>query len=255
MRKSLLALALLSVFIFSSCSTRDEIVYFQNIEKLNEMEAIEHFEPEIEVNDVLRITVSSLNEEVVRPFQLNSTNQAAGGGGGGNSPVLNGYLVGVDGTIQFPTLGSVYVAEMTRSELEDYLTDELREFVTDAVVQVRIVNFKITVLGETGSSVIQVPDERISIPQAIAMAGDITYNGKRENVLIIRDHDGRKSYSRVDLTDADVFQHPYYFLKQNDIIYVEPTYRQVKAAGFITSWQGLVSIFTTAFSLYILFTR
>lgn len=253
MRKPLIFI--LSILFLASCSTREEIVYFQNIEKLNEMEAIEHFETKIEVNDVLRITVSSRNEEVVRPFQLNTSNQAMGGGGGGNSPVLNGYLVGVDGTIQFPTLGSVQVLNRTRSELEGYLTKELRDFVTDAVVQVRIVNFKITVLGETGSSVIQVPDERISIPEAIAMAGDITYNGKRENILIIRDNNGKKTYSRVDMTDADVFEHPYYFLKQNDIIYVEPTYRQVKAAGFITSWQGLVSIFTTAFSLYILFTR
>ncbi|MFD1079780.1 polysaccharide biosynthesis/export family protein, partial [Longispora fulva] len=135
------------------------------------------------------------------------------------------------------------------------LTSKLKEYVTDAVVRVRIVNFKITILGETGSQVIQVPDERISVPQAIAMAGDITYDGKRHNILVIRNHEGKLNYERVDLTQSSIFQNPYYYLKQNDIVYVEPTYRKVKSAGFITSWQGLVSILTTAFSLFILFSR
>ena len=85
------------------------------------------------------------------------------------------------------------------------------------------------------------------------MSGDITYDGKRDNILVIRNHLGELTYGRVDLTSASVFQNPYYYLKQNDIVYVEPTYRKVKSAGFITSWQGIVSIVTTAFSLFVLF--
>ena len=246
---------IVSLAILSGCATREEIVYFQDIEELQNLEAPENFVPEIEINDVLRIDVSSLNDEVVEPFQLDLSQGGSGGGGGGGNAVLNGYLVEADGTIEFPVLGEVNVLGMTRNELEKYLTVALREYVTDAVVRVRIVNFKVTVLGETGSQVINVADGRISIPQAIAMSGDVTYDGKRENLLVIRQHDEELIYGRVDLTSAKIFESPYYYLKQNDIIYVEPTYRKVKAAGYITSWQGIVSIFTTAFGLYLLFTR
>lgn len=253
MRNYLLLFLYSLTLLLSSCATRDEVVYFQNLEKLEEMKALEHFEPRIEVNDVLDIQVSSLNEEVVEPFRFNTSSQSGGGGGQSQDRGPVGYLVEVDGTIRFPVLGKLDVEGKTRRELEENLTIQLKDYVTDVVVRVRIVNFRVTVLGETGSSVIQIPNERITMPELIAMAGDITYNGKRENILVIRDHDGKKTYGRVDMTDVDVFQNPYYFLKQNDIIYVEPTYRQVKSAGFITSWQGVVSIVTTAFSLFVLF--
>ncbi|HER41278.1 MAG TPA: sugar transporter [Salinimicrobium catena] len=250
-------LIVLGLLIFSSCSTRKEIVYFQGIEDIQSFDSLRKFEPRIEVNDVLSINVSSMNDEVVEPFRMDMGGQSGNrsGSSGNSSASMYGYLVDTDGNIQFPVLGEIKVINQTRGQLEEYLTRELREYVTDAVVRVRIVNFKITVMGETGSSVIDVPDERISIPQAIAMAGDITYDGKRDNILVIRNHNGKLSYGRVDLTSADIFKNPFYYLKQNDIVYVEPTYRKVKSAGFITSWQGLVSIATTAFSLIVLFTR
>lgn len=248
--------AILFVILLSSCATKEEIVYFQGIEQLYGTDAPKMEEVEIEVNDVLRIDVSSLNDELVKPFEMDYGNQSSSGGGSGTSnAALQGYLVEVDGNITFPVLGEIQVLNKTKSELEKYLTKELREYIKDAVVRVRIVNFKITVMGETGSSVLEVPDERISVPQAIAMAGDITYDGKRENVLVVRMQDGKMTYGRLDLTSADIFKDPFYYLQQNDILYVEPTYRKVKSAGFITSWQGLVSIVTTAFSLFVLFNR
>ena len=247
---------ILSLLIFSSCSTRKEIVYFQDIERIKSFDSLRKFESRIEINDVLNINVSSLNDEVIEPFQMDVSRQSGGSGGAGNNnAALQGYLVDVDGTIQFPVLGKIKVENLTRGQLEEDLTRRLREYVTDAVVRVRIVNFKITVLGETGSSVINVPDERISVLQAIAMAGDVTYDGKRDNILIIRDNNGKLSYGRIDLTSSEVFNNPFYYLKQNDIVYVEPTYRKVKSAGFITSWQGVVSIVTTVFGLVVLFTR
>ena len=243
-------------FTLFSCATKDEIVYFQGIEEVEDFEALEQFQPRIAINDVLRIDVSSLNEEVVEPFRLDSGNRSNSGGGGNQNAVMNGYLVDVDGNIRFPVLGEVPVLGKTREELEEYLTSELKEYVTDAVVRVRIVNFKVTVLGEVGGGgVIQVPDERVTIPEIIAMAGGITYNGRRENILIIRDDNGEKTFGRVDITEADVFKSPFFYLQQNDIVYVEPTYRTVKSAGFFTSWQGIVSVITSAFSLYLLFSR
>lgn len=246
----------LLILFLASCSTKKEILLFQDIEKIKNFDAIEHFEPKIGVNDVLRINVSSLNDEVVEPFQMDMNNQSQNGGGGGNSAILNGYLVDADGNIQFPVLGETHVAEMTRGELEEFLTEKLRQYVTDAVVQVRIVNFKVTVMGEVGSrGVIQIPDERVSMPDLIAMAGGITYSGKRNNILVIRDDNGKKTYGYVDLTSADIFNNPFYYLKQNDIVYVEPTYRQVKSAGFITNYTGFFSLITSIAGLIFIFTR
>ena len=247
---------LLLILFLTSCSTKKEILLFQDIEKIKNFEAIEHFEPKIEVNDVLRINVSSLNDEVVEPFQMDINNQGQSGSGGGESAILNGYLVDAEGNIQFPVLGETQVAGMTRGEIEEELTEKLRQYVTDAVVQVRIVNFKVTVMGEVGSrGVIQIPDERVSMPDLIAMAGGITYNGKRNNILVIRDDNGKKTYGYVDLTSADIFKNPYYYLKQNDIVYVEPTYRQVKSAGFITNYTGFFSLITSIAGLIFIFTR
>ncbi|WZL88741.1 polysaccharide biosynthesis/export family protein [Salinimicrobium sp. 3283s] len=216
------------------------------------MAAPDDFQAEIEINDILRIDVSSMNEELAAPFQLNINSQSSGGGS--NNAALTGYLVDSDGNINFPVLGELHVAGKSREELQEELSTELREkYLKDAVVRVRIVNFKVTVMGETGSQVIDVTDERISVPQAIAMSGDISYDGKRDKILVIRQENEELKYEILDLTSVDIFQNPFYYLKQNDIVYVEPTYRKVKSAGFITSWQGLVSIVTTAFSLFVLF--
>ncbi|QED36543.1 sugar transporter [Antarcticibacterium arcticum] len=245
-------------FIFlTGCSTKKEILYFQDAEKLQNMQSVMEFEPVFEVNDILHIKVTSLNEEVSMPFQMSSGGRGTVGGGGGmqQNPALMGYMVDVNGDIQFPVLGKVAAAGKSRSELEEYLTKEIRRYVTDAVIAVRLLNFRVVVLGETGQSVVDVENERISVPELLATVGGITYDGKRDNILIIREVDGVKSIGRIDMTSADVFKNPFYYLKQNDIVYVEPTYRKVKSAGFITSWQGLVSIVTTAFSLIVLLSR
>ncbi|MGY5846912.1 polysaccharide biosynthesis/export family protein [Salegentibacter sp. HM20] len=244
----------LGILFFASCSTKKEILYFQNIEEIDGWVNDMDYEPVIEKNDALRINVSSINEEVVKPFQsphIGASGGAAMGGGGQNMSLM-GYLVSPDGTINFPVLGQIKVTGMTRSEVQKMIQERVRDYVTDAVVDVRLVNFQITVLGETGSTRVPVQDGRITVPELIAMTGDITYNGKRENILVIREEQGIKSYGYVDLTEADVFKNPYYYLKQNDIVYVEPTYRAVKSAGFFTSYQGIISLGTTVISMYLL---
>ena len=242
--------------LLSGCSTKKEIVYFQNPQDIDHMKDLMKFEPTIEVNDVLNINVSSIDEEVVKPFQKSSGNSLQSGGGGQQNPTLRGYLVDINGDIQFPVLGKVHVVGNTRSELEAILTNKIKAYVTDAVVEVRLLNFKITVLGEVGSpGVVKVDDGRISFPELIARAGDVKYTGRRQNIVVIRQENGEKKVGYVDLTSSDVFKNPYYYLKQNDIVYVEPTYKQVKTAGFITSYTGLLSLGTTILSLIILFTR
>lgn len=248
-------LVIVSFLFLSSCATREEIVYFQGVEKLQGLKTQEEFEPIIEVNDVLNINVSSMVEEVVLPFQMNLNSQQ-GSSGGNQGQSIRGYLVDKDGFIQFPILGRIPVANKSRSELEAFLTEKIKPYVTDAVVAVRLVNFRVIVLGEAaGQTVVQVQNERITIPELFATVGGISYNGKRENIMVIREVNGIKSVGRVDMTSADIFSNPYYYLKQNDIVYVEPTLRQVKSAGWITSYQGIVSLFTTAISLYFIITN
>lgn len=243
---------LLLGLIMTSCATREEVVYFENAEELEGMENLLEYEPVIENNDVLRISVSSMNPKVVAPFQMNLNTSP----GGSRDPALTGYLVDADGYIQFPVLGRVEVQGKTRSEVEQLLQAKIREYVTDAVVSARIVNFTVSVLGEVRTpGRVNVIDGRITVPQALAQSGDITYNGKRENVLVIREVDGVKSVGRLDMTENDIFKSPFYYLRQNDIVYVEPTYRQVKAAGFITSYTGIISIITSVISLYLIFTK
>src|SRR5690606_4737234 len=249
-------IGLFGLLFISSCSTRKEIVYFQGAERLEGMESLLEFEPVLEINDVLHVRVSSMNEEVIKPFQMNTSSMSQGSSGGQQSTSLRGYMVDIDGNIQFPVLGQIEVAGKSRSELEEYLTREIRRYVTDAVIAVRLLNFRVVVLGETGGqTVVPVENERISVPELLASVGGINYTGKRDNILIIREVDGVKSIGRVDMTSTSVFTNPYYYLKQNDIVYVEPTTRQVKSAGWITSYQGIFSLITSSISLYFILTN
>ncbi|APG59295.1 polysaccharide biosynthesis/export family protein [Christiangramia salexigens] len=249
----ILSCLLLSLTLFS-CATRDEVVYFQKAEDIQGMENLQSYEPIIEKNDVLNIRVSSRNEEVVKPFKMNLDSQQSGGGGNQN-PSLMGYLVDPKGNIQFPVLGQIHVAGKKRTELEQDLQSQIRTMVTDAVVSIRITNFKVTVLGEVGNpGRVDVEDGRITLPELFASVGDINYQGKRENILVIRETNGVKTMGRVDITDSNVFKNPFYYLKQNDIVYVEPTYKQMKSAGFFSSYAGIFSLIGSVSGVILLLT-
>lgn len=242
---------LLLTLLLGSCATKKEIIYFQDVENLNASKSKQYFEPVIEPNDILYISVSSANEEILAPFKrFTGTQQTA------TDEQLQGYLVGADGAIQYPRLGAISVVGKTRQEVITQLTTELKEYVTDIVVDVRIINFKITVLGEVENpGVYTIRDERVTLPQAIGLAGDFTADGKRENVIIIREENGVQNVTRVDFTKTDLFNSPVYFLKQNDVIYVEPSLRGVKKSGFIPDIPALLTLVTVVLSAVILITR
>ena len=243
--------------IVSSCATKDDVVYFHNSESLEGKENLLDYEPKIEANDVLRINVSSssVNEEIVAPFQMNQQGGQSGGGGGQNLS-LTGYLVSPQGTINFPVLGTVEVEGLSRTAIQDKLQTQISEYVRDPVVDVRIVNFSVTVLGEVGSpGRVQITDGRVTMPELLAMSGDITYNGKRENIKIIREVNGVKTVGYIDMTESDLFDSPFYYLKQNDIVYVEPTYARMKSAGFFGSPGAILGLVSSTLSLIFIFTR
>lgn len=241
---------LLVLFVLSSCSTKKQIHYFQNADELEGQVAAGAFQPKIEENDILYIALSSYNQEALKPF-IRQTGEEANVGN--QNPGLNGYLVNSEGNIGFPILGDIYVVGKTRKEIEIDLKNQLTAFITDVVVDVRIMNFKVTVIGEVSNpGVYTIQDERVTIPQALALAGDLTRDGKRENIMIIREEQGKQLVTRVDLTQTDLFSSEFFFLKQNDIIYVEPSLVGVKKSGFIPDIPALLSLATVTLSIVIL---
>jgi len=241
------------LLLLSSCATKKEIIYFQDADSLNSNANGQTFEPIIENNDILYISISSMNEEVLVPFKRktglegNVTNQNTG---------LQGYLVNANGDIRFPVIGALNVAGKTRGQVEDQLRSELAQFITDVVVDVRIMNFKVTVIGEVNNpGVYNIPDERVTLPQVLGLAGDLSEDGRRENIMVIRELDGKQQVTRIDLTKTEFFPSPFYFLKQNDVVYVEPSLKGVKKSGFIPNIPALLSLFTVVLSSIILLTR
>lgn len=249
----IILLLLVSTSLFS-CATKKEILYFQDSENLNLKEIDRAFEPIIEPNDILYITVSSLDADVTKPFKRNSGGEGASAGS--NNLELQGYLVDSKGDIRFPVLGSIPVMGKTRGALEQELKASLSEYITDVVVDVRIINFKVTVIGEVSNpGVFRIENERVTLPEALALAGDLTVDGKRKEITVIREENGIRKVAKIDFTSTALFSSPFYFLKQNDIVYVEPSLKGVKKSGFIPDVPALLSLFTIVLSTVIILSR
>lgn len=186
-------------------------------------------------NDLLSITVSSLNPDATAIFNTPNTSLTATSSNPstGTAVQTTGYLVNAEGNIQFPVLGTVKAANLTTQQLSEQLTKTLtsKKLLVDPIVTIRYLNFRVTVLGEVGKpTVINVPDERISLLEALGLAGDITVFGKKENVMVIREENGKKNLQRLNLNSSELFQSPYYYLKSNDIVYVEPNKARVASS-------------------------
>ncbi len=239
----------LIILLFTSCASKKDIVYFQDIDQttLDEIDSI-YAHPVVEINDILSVNISALDDNSVVPFRFSNSDASIAGS--------SGYLVNADGNIQFPILGSIKVKGKTIEEVQQLLQDSLKTYITDPIVQVKIINYKITVLGAVNNpGTYKIDEESISLPQAIGLAGDFNINGKRDNVLLIRQINGVRTSIRVDFTSSDWLNSPYYYLKQNDIIYVEPNFAEVKSAGAIGDFTELLRVVTVATTTIILLTR
>lgn len=246
-----MVLTIVSLF---SCATKKEIIYFQDIQALNSKNIEQPFEPIIETNDILYISVSSMEPKAIAPFIKKREDASATNTN--TNPGLDGYLVKKDGSIIFPVVGDIYVAGDTRAQVVEKVKKKLSEYIKDVVVDVRIMNFEITILGEVENpGVFPIRDERVTLPEAIALAGDLTADGKRENITVVREENGKRLVETIDLTRADFFNSDFYYLKQNDVIYVQPSLRGVKKSGFIPDVPALLSLFTIVLSSIIIITR
>lgn len=231
--------SILSFFVallsLSSCVSSKNAVYFNNLNDtvFNNVVTAD-IEPVIQNNDLLSISVSSLNPEATLIFNTPNVPNITTGTATSSISQTTGYLVNKDGNIQFPVLGSIKAAGLSKRQLTDNIANLLlqNKLLLDPIVNIRFLNFKVTVLGEVARpNVITVPNEKITLLEALGLAGDLTIYAKRDNVLLIREESGQKIIKRINLNSNDLFTSPYYYLKTNDIIYAEPNNTRVASAS------------------------
>lgn len=218
------------ILLLSSCGSSKDVAYIQNIEALNTAQSSYLYDARIMPKDVLTITVNTLTPEASAPFNLvvsPTLNNGANGVTFGTNRTLQSYLVSNDGTISFPVLGTLKVGGLTKIECEKLIRDGILPYMNEnenPIVTVRMSNYKISVLGEVARpGMFQVGNEKINIFEALAQAGDLTIYGVRDRVKLIRENaEGKKEIHVLNLKDANIINSPYYYLQQNDIVYVEP---------------------------------
>lgn len=231
----LLLIAFCSICVVSSCSNTREATYFNDIKDSAKIVAKGSLEPIIQKKDILSITVSSLSNEATVIFNTPNIPIPGSASSIPNMPLTAGYLVDEEGSINFPILGNIQAAGLTQKELADNITKLLidKKLLFDPIVTTRFLNFRVTVLGEVNHpGVVTVPSEQISILEAIGQAGDLTIYGVRNNIILIRQEGPDKLVKRLNLNSSKILQSPYFFLKSNDVIYVEPSKAKIASSDF-----------------------
>ena len=241
------------ILMMVGCGSSKEVAYWQNIDSISLAASKGLYDAKIMPKDELTILVQTTDPLTSEPFNLRSTGQTS------SKNQITGYLVDNDGIINFPIVGKIHVAGLTKTECEDLIKSKIQPYLArteNPLVSVRTSSYRITVIGEVNRpGVIPVATEKISLIEALAEAGDMTIYGKRDNVLLVReDKSGEKHKVRLNMNDANIINSPYYCLQQNDIVYVEP--HKVKARntffGSNTSiFYSVIGITTSLVSLLI----
>ena len=255
-KKNILQALFVALIVLTSCGTVKDIAYFQN-KIVDEPETIDkHAGIVIQPKDMLSIVVSSRNPELVAMFNLPVISYQAGSEvvSGAGQQRLMGYVVDNNGYIDFPVLGPIKVAGLTRWELSKLIKERLLNegLLTDAVVTVEFMNFKVSVIGEVNSpGTYTLNNDKVTILQAISLARDLTIFGQRENVCVIREREGERVIYEINLCDVSMFNSPAYYLQQNDVVYVQPS--EIKARQSTTDDKALrmTSIFVSGGSLLV----
>jgi len=245
----LLLLALTQV----SCVSKKKYYYLQG--DYNMGNAAANYEPIIQKDDRISIVVMTYQRELSEPFNLSmGGNGNVGGGNIMNNPNA-GYLVDSEGTIDFPTLGKLSVAGYTIEQLRLMLTDKLKAYLVDPIINIRILNFKVTVLGAVlNPGVKSFNTNRVTILDVLAESGDVSPFGRRQEVLIIRDYQGVKSFNTIDLTKADLVNSPFFYMDQNDVVYVRERKAKIDATA-LPNLPIIVSSISFLTTMILLLTR
>jgi polysaccharide export outer membrane protein len=247
------ALLILNIIFLSSCASKKEVVYFQDAGNFETLVDNKSFVQKFKVDDIVGIYISTLDAVSSAPFNL----FRGAAEEGGVRPEQVDYIVDKDGEIDFPVIGKIRIAGLSPEEVRVLLRNKLSDYLKDPIINIRLKNFTVTILGEVNRpGTYQVNGEQITILEAIGLASDLTIKGMRKNVLVIRDFDGTKVYTRIDLTSKQALKSPVYYLTQNDVVYVEPNQSAVTASSLdnrATIGLSIASILIT--STVILLTR
>lgn len=241
------------VALLASCANSKNFAYFENIDEISLAASKGLYDAKIMPKDELTITVGASNPEAAASFNLTSMMQSTGGANQVMSKNYT-YLVENDGTINFPHLGRIHCVGMTKLELQNYITEQIAPYFSadeHPIVTVRMSNYRVTVIGEVGGArVVDVNSEKMSVIEALASAGDLGLHGKRDKILLIReDATGEKSSHMLDIHDANILNSPYYYVQQNDIIYVNPDKIKARTANTDPSISTYISYVSFALSL------
>ena len=243
--------------LLSSCASKKEIIYLQDIDNYN-LENVTELKQKtiIQINDILKIDIMTLNPESVIPYLKEAPSSNSSGGQQLGLIKLQGYIVDENGEIEMAIIGKVKVKGLSREDAEQEIKSKLSQYLKDPFVSVRIVNYKFTIQGEVNNpGTYEITEPNFTLFQALGMAGDLNIRGKRDNILIIRTQGDERIVKRIDLTQSDWMNTPFYFIKQNDVIIVEPNNPQVKTAGFIGNVGILTSVASILLSAVVIITR
>jgi polysaccharide export outer membrane protein len=262
-------LLVLMTLSLGSCVSHKQLVSFPSETAVfnSPEQLLNAVELKIQPDDLLRITVLSFDQEASAPFNIEGQAGAGGqqnglqqqGGGIGTSngfELFSGYFVDREGFINFPVLGRLKVAGLTMSEVEKLVSDGVKPYLKDGVVNARFLNFKITFLGEVSRpGTIRLSNQRINMLEALGMAGDFTSYANRTNVLLIREQNGQRFYQRLNFQDPELIHSPYFYLQQNDVVYVEPTQAKVATVSdpfqrFFSYGSAVLSVVTLVIALF-----
>lgn len=237
--------------VLFSCASKKDMIYYQDVDNLGTQEKSNTYEIKIQPDDLLMILVSAEDPEIAIPFNLTMANVATAArpdAMGQQTSQL--YLVDARGYIEFPVLGTLKVSGLTRSEFLSSLKNQIGNYIKNPIVNLRITNFKVSVQGEVNApGTYSVVSERITVVEALSLAKDLTVYGKRNNILIIREIDGVKSYNRIDITKVGFMDSPFYYLAQNDVVYVEPNQNKINGSAIGPSTTIIFSITSILISL------
>ena len=235
-----LFILLISSILTTSCVSQKEVTYFQSSGDSAISAVNNPYVAKIQKGDILSVMVSSLSPEASAMFNPYLLTQASGtvqNSQTNNLPPANGFLIDEEGSITLPLIGKIKLAGLSTKAATDLLTQKLDKYLQQPTVNIRILNFKVSVMGEVNRpSVYTIPNEKITLPEALSLAGDLTIYGKRNNIMVIRESEGKREFAHINLSKRDFFNSPYYYLHANDVVYVEPT------KGKITSTDRTVQL-------------
>jgi polysaccharide export outer membrane protein len=259
--KSLLYIGVILILtgtIFSSCANRKNMAYFQPGESDSVSTSTEISELIYEPGDFLHIQVSGIPEELSAIYNPNTSvsRESAGGSYRNDNAQTTGYLIDKEGFINFPVLGKIEAGGTNKSQLEETIVKKLKHHIDNPIINIRLRNFKVTVLGDVDNpGTFTIANERITLLEAIGIAGDLNITARRKNILLVREVDGEKKQYRVDLTKNDLFDSPYYYLKQNDVIYVEPNRTKLNTSKYSPVYSVIISVTSLVITTIVLITN